>query len=90
MNKDNQTRRDFLRLVGRGAAAAALAAVAGVLLWRRQASGPVPVCIAAGVCATCRIFDRCDLDAARNAREEHASPQTTRGSMAPLPHKDTQ
>jgi hypothetical protein len=68
------TRREFLALAARGAAAGGLAVLAGRLLGVGRllglSRGPVKqVCVNEGVCRGCTVFADCGLPSALSARE---------------------
>ena len=66
-------RREFLRLLGRGAALGALAALT-IWLARQSRAGAGPTgCPGHGYCDACGRLDRCRQDRARQTRNETRS-----------------
>jgi len=67
--KTAQTRREFLRTLGRGAALAAILGAASAAAFRRGGRPASQTCINRSVCRGCAAFDGCGLPAALSARQ---------------------
>lgn len=66
---ENQDRREFLKSLARNTTAAGLAALAAVLVARRQVSPRREVCINNSICRGCVVLSSCVLPQALSTRQ---------------------
>jgi hypothetical protein len=74
----NPSRRRFLRDGLRLAILGGLAAVGGKLAGRAAARLPGQVCVSAGICRGCAVFEDCGLPGALSARQSLGRTPTRR------------
>jgi hypothetical protein len=64
-----QSRREFFRAIGRGAALGGLALLTAVLARRKAEPAGRQACVNRGICRGCGALARCGLPAALSARQ---------------------
>ena len=71
MNSEKkETRRDFLRTLGRRTALGVIGTVSGLLIARKsEKKSASHTCVNNGICKTCRTFSSCILPQAQSARQ---------------------
>jgi hypothetical protein len=79
--KDNVSRREFLKRIGRYTMLATLFAGGGMLFWRKQITPePIETCINRGICRGCSVLEDCTLPLALSMKKAAITRHTIKRS----------